>query len=293
MNCPFCHKQLSDSSQFCPMCGQEISFESGTADLDSFWDPVNRKSKEFEQECLDIAKLRAKEVKARQQKAILTIAALATVVAFIGLGINIFYVAIPKASLSKAEVGSYISLGEYEQDNNQSNGKEKIEWLTLAKEEDSILVISKYALDCRQYNASSWDETWEASDLRKWLNKSFFNEAFNPFEQEMILSKDVVAVSNPYFDISPGNDTTDKVFLLSVTEAKDYFSTDESRKCIPTEYTIKHGSTSAYSTAWWLRTPGYIRYMTYVNHDGSVSYEGMSIRSTSVAIRPAMWISLK
>lgn len=293
MNCPFCHKQLSDSSQFCPMCGQEISFESSTAALSSFWDPVNRKNMAFEQECLEIAKQRAKKSKARQHKTILVIAALAIVAACIGIGIDIFYVVIPKASLSKAEVGSYISFGEYEQDNNQSNGKEKIEWLTLAKEEDSILVISKYALDCQQYNASNWDETWEASDLRKWLNESFFKEAFNSFEQKRVLCRDVVAVNNPYYDITPGNDTTDSVFLLSVTEANEYFSTDESRKCIPTEYTAKHGSTSAYNTSWWLRTPGYVRYVTYVSNSGSISYEGMSIRSTSVAVRPAIWISLK
>lgn len=46
------------------------------------------------------------------------------------------------------KVGHYVSFGKYEQDNNTSNGKEKIEWLVLEVKDGKALVISKYALDC-------------------------------------------------------------------------------------------------------------------------------------------------
>jgi len=56
--------------------------------------------------------------------------------------------------LSKAVVGDYITFGAYEQDYNTSNGKEAIEWLVLEKKNNRLLVISRYALDCKRYNES-------------------------------------------------------------------------------------------------------------------------------------------
>lgn len=41
------------------------------------------------------------------------------------------------------KVGHYVSFGKYEQDNNTSNGKEKIEWLVLEVKDGKALVISK------------------------------------------------------------------------------------------------------------------------------------------------------
>ncbi len=49
--------------------------------------------------------------------------------------------------LKIAEVGDIVYFGAYEQDNNTSNGKEDVEWIVLAKENEKALVISKYALD--------------------------------------------------------------------------------------------------------------------------------------------------
>ena len=59
-------------------------------------------------------------------------------------------VIIPKQKINKiktANVGDIIVVGTYEQDNNTSNGKELIEWLVLAKENNRVLVISDKALD--------------------------------------------------------------------------------------------------------------------------------------------------
>ncbi len=92
-----------------------------------------------------------------------------------------------KALLSKASVGSYVIWGTYEQDNNLENGVEEIEWLVLAKEDNRILVISRYALDCQPYNKTQDPVTWETSSLHKWLNGTFLDKAFSEAERFIVL----------------------------------------------------------------------------------------------------------
>ena len=70
-------------------------------------------------------------------------------------------------------VGETIVFGAYEQDNDTSNGAEPIEWSVLAKEDDRILVISQYALDCQPYNKKNESVIWETCSLRSWLNDIF------------------------------------------------------------------------------------------------------------------------
>ena len=61
--------------------------------------------------------------------------------------------------LKQANVGDYVIFGAYEQDNDTSNGKEKIKWLVLDKQGSKMLVISQYALDCQPYNTEDADVT--------------------------------------------------------------------------------------------------------------------------------------
>ena len=58
-------------------------------------------------------------------------------------------------ALTNASIGDIVVFGTYEQDGNRTNGSEWIEWLVLDKEEDRILVISKYGLSSQAYNASA------------------------------------------------------------------------------------------------------------------------------------------
>ena len=66
------------------------------------------------------------------------------------------------------------------------NGSEKIEWWVLAKEEGKILVMSKYALDCKPYHTVKREVNWAACSLRNWLNSSFYDEAFDSRQKAMI-----------------------------------------------------------------------------------------------------------
>ena len=205
--------------------------------------------------------------------------------------------------MRKAEVGSIVPLGSYEQDNDTSNGKEDIEWKVLAKENNRVLLISEKALDCKRYNTSFDPVTWENCSLRKWLNETFLNNAFSAEEQALIQSTTVSADKNPDYSTNPGNATTDKVFLLSITEAEKYFDSDEARRCAPTAYAIAQGvwTSDSYKTAdgdavcwWWLRSPGNDECRaTYVrSSDGAVYLYGDYVYYVSGCVRPAIWVHL-
>lgn len=205
-------------------------------------------------------------------------------------------------TVKNASVGDTITFGAYEQDNNTSNGKEAIEWTVLDKDGMSLLLISKQALDCQQYNTSYTDVTWESCSLRKWMNGTFLNKAFNAEEQAQIQNTTVSADKNPEYNTNPGNATTDKVFLLSINEVEKYFNSDEARKCAPTAYAKAQGAYTSdiYKTAsgaatcwWWLRSPGDYQYSAaYVSIGGSVSFIGYSVDTDFDAVRPALWINL-
>ena len=213
-----------------------------------------------------------------------------------------------KALLSKASVGSYVIWGTYEQDNNLENGAEEIEWLVLAKEDNRILVISRYALDCQPYNKTQDPVTWETSSLRIWLNETFLDKAFSEAERALIMNSYFDAAENLKNNTDSGTSTMDQVFLLSITEANKYFSSSGSRSCKATVYCYEQG---AYTTEkgqcwWWLRSSGEDpRLAAAVQNSGSIDYMGLAVstsanlfrgpdlvESINCAVRPALWIDL-
>lgn len=193
--------------------------------------------------------------------------------------------------------GEYIKFGAYEQDNNTANGKENIEWLVLEVKDGKALVTSKYALDCKPYNTSHTDVTWENCTLRRWLNNDFINAAFSAEEKSMIPTVTVSADNNPDYSTNPGNATQDQVFLLSVTEANKYFNSDSARQCEPTDFEVANGayvnSNNGNCRWWWLRSPGDDqRHAAGVDDDGDVDESGDFVNYVGGAVRPALWIDL-
>lgn len=120
--------------------------------------------------------------------------------------------------------GEYITLGSYEQDGNFENGKEPIEWIVINNKWSTVTLLSRYALDNKQLN-SELDFKWVESDLIKWLNGSFYSEAFSPDEQEIISKRTIDGVEI-------------KVSLL--TRNQTYLITNEIY-CEPTPYAISKG----------------------------------------------------
>ena len=144
----------------------------------------------------------------------------------------------PQANMERmqsAEIGDYVTFGSYPQSSSDSN--EKIEWLVLDKKDGKLLLISKYVLDARPYNnpyeAKKTTDDWDSSWIRGWLNNEFMEKAFDSFEQSHIEHSVVKGIKN---NKSVEKDTFDKVFLLSWDELETYFSSDEARDAIPTEY---------------------------------------------------------
>lgn len=206
-------------------------------------------------------------------------------------------------NIEKGQVGSYITFGTYEQDGDTSNGAEDIEWLVLDVEDGKTLVISKYELDCKPYNEVDEGVTWETCTLRTWLNNYFYDTAFSDSDKNKVCLTNVVAEKNPNYDTEAGNNTQDKVFVLSISEAEKYFSSDDERKCKPTQYAINNGawfnkdpSDSDYGNCWWwLRSPGYDLSITSgVGGDGDIEdyYNRNDVEYNCNAVRPAMWITV-
>ncbi len=179
-----------------------------------------------------------------------------------------------------------------------------IEWLVLERKETRALLISKYALDCQRYHTfyRAVAVAWDTCSLRQWLNYEFFDKAFNAAEQKRIQTMTVSADKNPQSHISPGIDIKNRVFLLSVTEANKYFSSNKERKCVPTDYAKSQGaytnsgdSTEGRATCcWWLRSPGYSsNFAAVVNSACSVIDFGLFVNLFNGAVRPALWINLE
>lgn len=186
--------------------------------------------------------------------------------------------------LKTAAVGDCVLFGSYDQDGDASNGKEDVQWLVLEKEEDRLLLISKFGLVAQPYNEFSVDVTWEESSLRKWLNNGFINAAFSELERSHIPSVTVSAEQNPLYETAPGADTEDQVFLLSIEEVSQYFSMREERAC----------QLAGSACSWWLRNPGQSQtFAAVIDPNGDVDENGMAVDSKSVVIRPAIWVDLQ
>ena len=199
------------------------------------------------------------------------------------------------AKINSANVGDYVTFGSYEQDNDTTNGKEDIEWLVLAKEDGKALLFSRYGLYCKEYNEYNTSVTWETCTLRSWLNGTFLDNAFSSDEQRQIADSTVTADKNPSYSTNPGNNTTDKIFLLSIPEAEKYFSSNDDRKCQPTAYAKSRGvcTNDGGCCWWWLRSPGYGSCLAaYVSYGGGVSRDGGNVDGSDDAVRPALWIDL-
>lgn len=200
------------------------------------------------------------------------------------------------AIVRNAEINETVTLGTYEQDNNTDNGKEDIEWIVLNKSEDSVLLISKYGLDCMPYNTQKTSVTWETCSLREWLNNSFLNEAFGKAGQNICKTISVTADSNPSYSTDPGNDTDDKIFLLSVSEVEQYFSSDEERLLQATAYAKSQGANvdNKGRSWWWLRSPGGTSAnAATVSTSGSASERGINVLSNISVVRPALWVKIQ
>ncbi len=199
-------------------------------------------------------------------------------------------------AFSKAEIGSSVYFGTYEQDGIEGNGKEAVEWTVLDKKDDRVLLVSKNILEALSYNTEVTDVTWETSSIRTWLNDQFIKKAFGRVEQRRIKETKLKNHDNPNGITDGGNDTVDKVFLLSLNEVNKYFSSNTER--IASYSAIaEENALSGYYKSWWLRTPGeWSDSAIYVDEEGHIKGNGGDHGGAQVdcdfGVRPAIWVSI-
>ncbi len=173
------------------------------------------------------------------------------------------------------EIGDVVEFGNFEGNT---------EWLVLDKEEDKMMLITKDLIKLDKFNEEQARAIWENCTLRSWLNSEYYESAFSDDEKSLILETTNKNYDNSIYYLGQGGpDTIDKVFLLSVDEEKELFSSNSARRAYidDTKY------------EWWTRTPGNNQYTAvFVNADGDDVLSGAGVGEAEIGVRPAMWIDI-
>ena len=98
----------------------------------------------------------------------------------------------------------------------------KYTWRVLEEKDGKMLIIADNIIEQRSYHCESAEITWEHSDMRKYLNSTFY-KSFKPDEQARILETEISDRDNPWTGTKCSNPTVDKIFLLSYDEVLKYF----------------------------------------------------------------------
>jgi len=200
------------------------------------------------------------------------------------------------------EIGETIQFGNYD-------------WRVLAIDGGYALVLKETVITRQPYHHSQQTITWEESSSRNWLNNDFIDN-FSSQEQTRIRETTIINNSNPWFGTNGGNNTTDRIFLLSIDEAIKYLGDsgmmtlgiDENERTANWPELGVHwwGIFDQYNTArvaynasgwaswWWLRTPGlYADIAAIILTNGDLSVHGAAVNDSMAGggLRPAMWIS--
>ena len=220
-----------------------------------------------------------------------------------------------------------IYFGTYKQSSDGNGGYniEPIKWRVLSNADGKLLLLSDRNLDVFRYHKDYEYVTWETSTMRSWLNgynassntggssgidytnNNFLNTAFSAKEQTAIANTTVVNDDNPTYGTEGGNNTTDKIFLLSIAELENshYFPDRNSRIVKNTAYVANGGGIGAHymygvdqDAYWWTRSPGRkwpgsdVRRGAFVDDFGGVDHHGGNVQEPS-GIRSAFNVDLK
>lgn len=172
--------------------------------------------------------------------------------------------------LKDCEIDDRVFFGSYGQ----------IKWHVLDKKDGKVFLLKSYALSekpLQPFNETDDAVTWETCSLRQWLNSDYLNEKFSLQEQEAIADTTVTADSNPKYHTDGGKDTTDKIYLLSISEYEKYRS--------------QLGKTES---SLWLRTPGNSQNTaSFVNRYTTIMDYGYEVSSNHISVKPVMWVNIE
>ncbi|MBQ8290681.1 MAG: hypothetical protein IJY01_07425, partial [Clostridia bacterium] len=147
---------------------------------------------------------------------------------------------------------------------------EPIRWRILSENNDSAFVFCDSIIANHRYDDSS--NNYEESEIRQWLNETFYQKAFTELQQEIIITTTVnnskTTTGYSENDYACQN-TMDKIYLLSYSEAMNtsYGFTnnanysDKQRIFLTSDYARATGAcistlSNYYGNGfWWLRSP--------------------------------------
>ena len=163
-------------------------------------------------------------------------------------------------------------------------------WLVLAERGNKILLLSENIISLQKYHDTFESVTWANSTARKYLNDTFYN-TFKPEDQSRIVETEL-------YD----QNTTDKIFLLSVEEVVTYLgnSGEPNSNKFYIDDKLNSARKAVYTDSspcrWSLRTSGNLPYLVAtVTVEGKVAITGDFVNRPSsnlfnVGLRPAMWV---
>jgi len=190
-------------------------------------------------------------------------------------------------------------------------------WRVLDVQDYYALILAENVIFDMAHR-STWEAmTWETSDIRKYLNGTFFN-SFSDADRARIREATIVNDDNPWWGTSGGNDMIDRIFLLSIDEVLRYLgdsgmiakgaNVNERDLDIvwPAWGIYGWGIHDQYSEVrlaqnpagwaswWWLRSPGDdSSSAAIVRLDGDISLIGRGVNNTGCGVRPALWLRLE
>ncbi|MCL2768123.1 MAG: DUF6273 domain-containing protein [Synergistaceae bacterium] len=197
------------------------------------------------------------------------------------------------------KIGDIIEFGEWN-------------WRVLDMQGSRALIIMEDMIERRPYcvNVQSANLTWETSNLREYLNGEFL-QRFTEEEQGRIAESIINTPDNLWYGTKGGNDTTDKVFLLSLEELDKYFdnsgdyenkmrkkwdgnqwvSADNGMTLSNINDSSRVAKLGDQTSWWWLRSPGFDFGAAVVLGTGTVYIYGISVILDG-GVRPVLWINL-
>ena len=186
-----------------------------------------------------------------------------------------------------------INGSKYHKTENDYFKYEPIKWRVLRYENSEAFLLSEAILDSQPYHSENEEIDWEKSSIRAWLNNEFINKAFSDEENKAINTVELINKDNSKYGTQGGKNTSDKLFLLSLSEvdgteeSKEYgFWDKKTRKC-------KNDNFSEETYFWWLRSPGNSSHdAAGVYYYGWVFGYGYDVQEPAGGIRPALYLNL-
>ncbi len=186
------------------------------------------------------------------------------------------------------------------------------EWRLLALQDRRALLISEYILEQRPYHDAYIETTWADCSLRRYLNGTFFDR-FSEADHAAVLPVLNKNDDNQWYGTKGGEDTLDRIFLLSLEEACTCFGDSRDKLFHPKlnqrywferkdENNVNRmaGRQGEGWSWWWLRSPGRVGVKAvYIHGDGNIGIQGNNILKGNIGdgrciggVRPALWVRL-